>query len=494
MMTKIITDSEDQEIADDESRRQMSSTMVTSETVSDGRTSDRSHRVPMKETPECWDMTEEQEDNQRNEDLEDQTSIPVEVYAIVDSCDLNISLETLKELSPEQLKKLYIKGIQDSQLWGAYGKNYKHFIRKGQTECDRHALCLSPPRMMMFDHCTVYTTEFDQQLSGCILREEETGTIYKCPFCPKDTATYCITPNPTKEETSMHNEYFSAKKLGMHIYRYHYPMQNQVHCPFCDKTRTVGAMSTAVLFVKHLRDKHDDFDKQTDSKTTNEVIEEKQVYFRKVMTRGKAETLRRQNYIRILKIQAQPNKYYIPPLIPNNNFRNVSQDNHGVITIGPFRMNYNTFRDNPVNCFDFPEELVKLCRRTDNPKDVTVVPKVIQDLNDRRKIAKTTAINECIRTLKIEKDLLKDERGNFYGDRELPRDKYFKESNSRKRQVDANDSLDDKKERKTQRRNRRVEKRRPRATTITKQQEVENPNSRKATFKQPDISIRERPK
>ena len=432
-----------------------------------------------------------------NENLEEQVADPVQAYTVVDSDDLNISLSTLNDLSPEQLKELYIKGIQDNSLWGAYGKNYKNLIREGQTECERHALCLSPPRMMMFDHGDVYTTEFYKQLNGCILREDGKVTIYKCPFCPKDTAKYCLKPD--KEEISMHNEYFSARKLGMHIYRYHYPMQNQVHCPFCEKSRTVGAMPTAVLFIRHLTEEHDELDKQRDRKTTNEPIEENVRWFKRVMTQGKSTTIRRQVYISKLKIQALPNNFYIPPLIPNNNFMSVSKGNKRIIAIGPFRMYYSTFKDNPMNCFNSIEELVQLCKRTDNPKDLTVEPKVIQDLNNRRKIGKTTSIDKCIRAMHIKKDLLRDERGNSYRNRELPRDVYFEDFGSsvkdntdvvsRKRQVDASDSLDGRKERKTQRRIRRVEKPRPRATTVTREQRIENPNSREMTVIQPDISI-----
>ena len=137
-----------------------------------GTSTDARYRIPTKEMPGRLVMSQEQQENQRNEDLEDQRPISGMSIDVVDSQDVNIDEETLSEMDPEELKTIYIRGLQDNQLWGAYGKNYKSYIKRGQTECERHALCFCPPRILMFDSYKVYTSKFENQMDGCLLRIE----------------------------------------------------------------------------------------------------------------------------------------------------------------------------------------------------------------------------------------------------------------------------------------------------------------------------------
>ena len=152
-----------QEPSSNRGRRPRTSTMVTSETIHMGTSTDARHRIPAKEVSGRLDMSQEQQDNQRNEDLEGQEPISSMNIQVVDSRDVNIDAETLSEMDPEELKTIYIRGLQDNQLWGAYGKNYKSYIKQGQTECERHALCFCPPRVLMFDNYKVYTFKFENR-------------------------------------------------------------------------------------------------------------------------------------------------------------------------------------------------------------------------------------------------------------------------------------------------------------------------------------------
>ena len=140
-------------------------------------------------------------------------------------------------------------------------------------------------------------------------------------------------------------------------------------------------------------------------------------------------------------------------MIPNNKFAKVYKETRNIVVIGPFRMFGSTFKDNPLNSFDTIDELVYLCGRTDNPKDLMVDSELLLELNRIRKSDRKTSIDAGIRSVHIKRSMLLDERGNPYGNRKLPRDEYSEEfgsstrddttstSTSRKRHVEATESL-----------------------------------------------------
>ena len=121
----------------------------------------------------------------------------------------------------------------------------------------------------------------------------------------------------------------------------------------------------------------------------------------------------------------------------------------------------------------------------------------VRKLNIKRKHARKQSLNDGIHTFKIKKEYLKDENGDHYGNRVIPRDRFPNlynvlpgrqvEAPSRKRQIVTDDIVDVDKVRKAPKRNRTVNKPRPRVSTVTERPEgEENQNSRIITSKEPE--------